>query len=75
MEITGANKTSRLTSCDFFSEVDDILQRMNDEGPDESFESFLGRCCPNASAEANNGLSATWRALMLLILRGSVCIG
>jgi monoamine oxidase len=54
-EVDGDNwcvQNDRLTTCDFFSEVDDILQKMNDDGPDESFESFLGRCCPKASAEA-----------------------
>ena len=54
-EVDGDNwceQNGRLASCDFFSEVDDILRKMNDEAPDESFESFLGRCCPNASAEA-----------------------
>ena len=54
-EVDGDNwceQNNRLTSCDFFSEVDDVLQKMKDEGPDESFESFLVRCCPNASAKA-----------------------
>ena len=54
-ELTGDNwcfQQGHLGPCDFFSEVDEILQGMNDEGPDESFESFLGRCCPNASADA-----------------------
>ncbi len=35
----------RLCSCDFFSEVDDILKKMDDRSPDESFLSFLKRCC------------------------------
>jgi monoamine oxidase len=54
-EVDGDNwcvQNGRLTSCDFFSEVDDILQQMKDDGPDESFESFLGRCCPKASTKA-----------------------
>jgi monoamine oxidase len=54
-EVEGENwcvQDSRLTSCNFFSDVDDILQRMKDDGPDESFESFLRRCCPKASAKA-----------------------
>jgi monoamine oxidase len=56
-ELTGDNwcfQQGHLGPSDFFSEVDEILQGMNDEGPDESFESFLGRCCPNASADAKN---------------------
>jgi monoamine oxidase len=35
----------RLRSCDFFSEVDDILKKMDDGSADESFLSFLKRCC------------------------------
>jgi monoamine oxidase len=56
-EVIGDNwcfENGHLSSCDFFSQVDEILQRMNDEEPDESFESFLGRCCPHASADAKN---------------------
>jgi monoamine oxidase len=42
----------QLRGCDFFSEVDTVLHRMDEEAPDESFLSFLDRCCPNASPEA-----------------------
>ena len=38
----------RIESCDFFSEVDDILQKMDNNQPDESFTSFLRRYCPRA---------------------------
>jgi monoamine oxidase len=41
-----------LTPCDLFAEVDEILQRMDDKGADESFASFLSHCCPKASAAA-----------------------
>ncbi len=41
-----------LAPCEFFSEVDDILQKMNDDEPDQSFESFLERCCPDATDDA-----------------------
>jgi len=44
-------QNGRLASCDFFSEVDEILQRMSDKEPDESFASFLQRCAPHASSE------------------------
>jgi monoamine oxidase len=53
-EVTGDSwcfQSGRLSSCDFFSEVDAILQRMNDRGPDESFDSFLQRCCADKSQE------------------------
>lgn len=54
-EVTGDNwcvQNGRLSSCDFFSEVNEILQRMNDDGPDESFTSFLKRCCSDTSKGA-----------------------
>ena len=53
-EVDGDNfcvQNGKLSSCDFFSEVDEILHRMNDKEPDESFADFLQRCCPHASKE------------------------
>ena len=51
-----------LGKCQFFSDVDGILSRMVDGSPDESFLSFLRRCCePPASpkqAEANRRATA-----------------
>jgi len=38
-------KKGSLGGCDFFSEVDDILKKMDDRSPDESFLSFIKRCC------------------------------
>jgi monoamine oxidase len=38
----------QLTQCDFFSRVEEILGRMDEKGPDESFRSFLNRCCPDS---------------------------
>jgi monoamine oxidase len=35
-----------LKPCDFSSDVDDILQKMDDSLPDESFLDFLNRSCP-----------------------------
>jgi monoamine oxidase len=37
-----------LSTCDFFSEVDDILKKMDANSPDESFLSFLERCFPES---------------------------
>ena len=45
-------QNSELRPCDFFGEVDDILSKMSDRSPDESFLQFLSRCCPNARDEA-----------------------
>jgi monoamine oxidase len=47
-EVTGEQlcfRKDRLCTCDFFSEVDDILKQMDANSPDESFLSFLNRCC------------------------------
>jgi monoamine oxidase len=48
------NRDGSLLPCDFFSEVEDILQKMDDQRPDESFLGFLNRCCadPKVTAEA-----------------------
>jgi monoamine oxidase len=54
-EVAGQNwcvENDHLTPCDLFDEVDDILQQMTDDRADESFVSFLQRCCPGASAKA-----------------------
>jgi monoamine oxidase len=45
-------RRGKLMGCDFLSEVDEVLQGMDPDGPDESFQSFLARGCPNASPEA-----------------------
>ncbi len=37
-----------LSTCGFFSEVEDILEEMDDRSPDESFLSFLRRRCPDS---------------------------
>ncbi len=53
-EVDGDNwcvRKGRISECDFFSEVDKILQGMDDSGRDESFQHFLHRCCPRASRE------------------------
>jgi len=34
-----------LSPCNFFPKVEKILERMDDKEPDESFCSFLNRCC------------------------------
>jgi monoamine oxidase len=45
-EVTGEPwcfRKDRLSSCDFYSQVDEILEKMDDRSPDESFLSFLRR--------------------------------
>ena len=53
-EVDGDNfcvQNGKLSSCDFVSEVDEILQKMSDKEADEPFAKFLQRCCPQASSE------------------------
>jgi monoamine oxidase len=40
-----------LAPCDFFSDADRILEKMDDSSVDESFQSFLKRCFPNPSKD------------------------
>lgn len=37
-----------LSPCGFFDQVGEVLERMDPNQPDESFLSFVNRCCPNA---------------------------
>ena len=51
-EVDGDNwchKRGELRPCEAMSEVDKMLHRLDDEGPDESFQHFLDRCCPEES--------------------------
>jgi monoamine oxidase len=38
-----------LSTCEFFPDVDDILNKMDERSPDESFVSFLKHCCNQSS--------------------------
>jgi monoamine oxidase len=54
-EVEGDNwcaEKGSLSTCNFFSEVEDILEKMDDRSPDESFCSFLQRCCPDSKQNA-----------------------
>ena len=49
-EVDGQNwchSHGQLTPCSFFEDVDEILEGMDDSGPDESFLSYLHRRFPN----------------------------
>ena len=49
-EVDGENwcvSNHRLSPCRFFSQVDSILNKMDDSSLDESFLAFLERCFPN----------------------------
>ena len=42
----------RLSPCGFWDEVDQILQKMDDSKPDESFAAFLDRCCRSPETQS-----------------------
>jgi monoamine oxidase len=44
-------ENGQLRSTDFFSQVDSLMEKMSDKGPDESFAHFLERCCPEKNQE------------------------
>lgn len=41
----------RLSPCGFWDDVDEILRKMDDSKPDESFAEFLERCCRSPKAQ------------------------
>src|SRR5215469_2891211 len=54
-EVDGDNlcfQDGHLSPCDFFSQVEAILERMDDRELDQSFQAFLRACCPKASTDA-----------------------
>src|SRR5580704_3385261 len=51
-----------LSTCEFFSEVDEILIKMDERSPDESFVGFLKHCC-NQSSDNPKLQAAKERAL------------
>jgi monoamine oxidase len=54
-EVAGDSWCSRngtLCPCNFYSQVDDILGKMDDKSPDESFLTFLNRCCADPKVTA-----------------------
>ena len=45
-------REDKLSPCDFFSEVDQLLEQMDDRAPDQSFLEFLQHCCPGSKSPA-----------------------
>jgi monoamine oxidase len=45
-------RDGKLRTCDFFAEVDKLLEKMNDRTPDESFLQFLDHCCNDSVTQA-----------------------
>ncbi|HEV2468327.1 MAG TPA: NAD(P)/FAD-dependent oxidoreductase [Candidatus Sulfotelmatobacter sp.] len=46
----------RLSRCDFWSQVEEVLEKMDDSRPDESFVAFLDRCFGNPKNEAESNV-------------------
>jgi monoamine oxidase len=62
-EVDGDNWCSRdgkLSTCDFFSDVDKILKKMNARKRDQSFLSFLEDCCSKAKNNSRIGQAKEW---------------
>jgi monoamine oxidase len=45
-------REGKLSTCDFFSEVDQLLEQIDDRAPDESFLQFLNHCCNDSVTQA-----------------------
>ncbi|HKT86889.1 MAG TPA: NAD(P)/FAD-dependent oxidoreductase [Candidatus Sulfotelmatobacter sp.] len=53
-EVSGENwcvSDGQLSPCDFWSQVEEVLEKMDDSRPDESFLAFLDRCCGNSKTK------------------------
>ena len=62
-EVDGDNwcvNDGRLSTCDFFSEVDEILKKMDDRGRDQSFAEFLETCCPKSKSNRRQEEAKRW---------------
>src|SRR3954467_6498992 len=46
------HKQGELRPCEAMPEVDKMLNRLDDKGPDESFLHFLDRCCAQAGSDS-----------------------
>ena len=54
LEVIGEDwcaRDGKLSPCDFFSAVEELLKKMDDRGPDESFLEFVRRNCPDPAEE------------------------
>jgi monoamine oxidase len=62
-EVDGDNlcmKYGQLDTCDFFSEVDQILEKMDDRKPDQSFLEFLEDCCSKSNLGPRQEEAKKW---------------
>jgi len=49
-----------LNQCDFFSDVDELLEEMDDQSPDQSFSEFLQKCCSGAEISPKLENARAW---------------
>ena len=62
-EVTGdpwCFRQGQLSRCDFFPQVDGILERMDARLPDQSFSSFLKHCCPDSESDPERREAKRW---------------
>jgi len=62
-EVNGDNwcaTEGQLSPCDFFSEVDELLEQMDDRSADESFLDFLQRRFPNTKGNPTQEEAKRW---------------
>lgn len=62
-ELSGENfcvRNRELSTCDFFSEADSLLEKLDDRSPDESFLEFIERCYPNWKTDPKQRESVEW---------------
>jgi len=62
-EVDGDNwclNDGQLETCDFFSEVDQILEKMDDRKPDQSFLEFLEDCCSKSNLGPRQEEAKKW---------------
>jgi monoamine oxidase len=50
----------KLGTCDFFSDVEKILGKLDDRKPDQSFLDFLEECCPSADTSDRQRQKREW---------------
>jgi monoamine oxidase len=66
-EVDGDNwcvEDGRFSTCDFFSAVDDVLEKLDDRQPDESFAEFLRRYSSTAKDSPQQRRAENWAASM-----------
>jgi monoamine oxidase len=62
-EVDGDNwcvEDGRFSTCDFFSAVDDVLEKLDDRQPDESFAEFLRRYSSTAKDSPQQRRAENW---------------